>query len=276
MRHKISVFEPNAIESQKKGWEIFSGFELKIAGIVLMVLDHLHEMFYVFGAPGWLNWLGRPVAPIFLFLCAEGYHYTRSKARYMALLFAGFEFMNVVSGILTFSMRSDDLALINNIFGTLLVSVLYMTLSDVLRGAAREKKKGRAALALLGMIVPFAVGIVPFLMIDTMPVWLCMAVLRYIPNPIVVEGGFLLALMGVLFHIFRGRRFAQAAVPLVYGLIIFLTSKNVEWLMASAAIPILMYNGKRGAGGVFGKYFFYVFYPAHIYLFYIISWCLSN
>jgi hypothetical protein len=42
-------------------------------------------------------------------------------------------------------------------------------------------------------------------------------------------------------------------------------------MMLFAAIPILMYNGKRGKGS---KYFFYVFYPAHIYILYAVAWMM--
>ena len=42
-----------------------------------------------------------------------------------------------------------------------------------------------------------------------------------------------------------------------------------EWYGALAAIPMLLYNGKRGGGH---KAFFYLFYPAHIYILYALSW----
>ena len=31
-------------------------FDLKIIGIVLMVIDHFHQTFVPFGAPTWLDW----------------------------------------------------------------------------------------------------------------------------------------------------------------------------------------------------------------------------
>nr|WP_277896271.1 hypothetical protein [Enterococcus lactis] len=37
-----------------------STFDLKILGITLMFVDHIHQMFYPFGAPDWLDWFGRP------------------------------------------------------------------------------------------------------------------------------------------------------------------------------------------------------------------------
>lgn len=45
-----------------------------------------------------------------------------------------------------------------------------------------------------------------------------------------------------------------------------------EWPAIFACIPILMYNGKRGRGS---KYFFYIYYPAHLFIFYFLSTILS-
>ena len=42
-----------------------------------------------------------------------------------------------------------------------------------------------------------------------------------------------------------------------------------EWYGALAALLMLCYNGERGRGP---KRFFYVFYPAHVYILYALSW----
>lgn len=44
-----------------------------------------------------------------------------------------------------------------------------------------------------------------------------------------------------------------------------------EWYGAFAGLLMLCYNGRRGSGH---KALFYAFYPAHIYLFYALSWGL--
>jgi hypothetical protein len=47
-----------------------------------------------------------------------------------------------------------------------------------------------------------------------------------------------------------------------------------DWLGGLAFIPINMYNGKRGfIQGKWGKYFFYAFYPVHLFILYLIKWC---
>jgi len=43
---------------------------------------------------------------------------------------------------------------------------------------------------------------------------------------------------------------------------------GVQWMMVFAAIPMYFYNGERGSGN---KNFFYIFYPAHIYLLWILA-----
>ncbi|MDR2136474.1 MAG: hypothetical protein LBO76_07650, partial [Treponema sp.] len=80
---------------------ILSGTGIKIIGIILMTMDHLHQMFIAQGAPAWLGWFGRPVAAMFLFLCAEGFYYTRNKRRYMLQLLGGFLFMTAMNRILS-------------------------------------------------------------------------------------------------------------------------------------------------------------------------------
>ncbi|WP_281822005.1 TraX family protein [Eisenbergiella massiliensis] len=44
------------------------------------------------------------------------------------------------------------------------------------------------------------------------------------------------------------------------------------WMSGFAAIPMYLYNGKRGRGN---KKLFYWFYPAHVYVLYGISWVMQ-
>lgn len=89
-----------------------------------------------------------------------------------------------------------------------------------------------------------------------------------VPNILTVEGGFALVLLGVLFYIFRNNRIMQILVLLILSVLVYITGDKIQCIMGLAAIPIVMYNGKRRYGM---KKFFYIFYPAHIGILYIIS-----
>lgn len=60
-------------------WKGLTTFDLKIIGIVLMFIDHIHQMFVPMGAPDWLDWFGRPVATLFFFVSVVGFTHTRDK-----------------------------------------------------------------------------------------------------------------------------------------------------------------------------------------------------
>jgi hypothetical protein len=262
--------------SDQHPWQILSGTGVKIIGIVLMTMDHLHQMFIARGAPDWLNWCGRPVAAMFLFLCAEGFFYTRDKKRYMLQFLGGFWFMTVMNQILSAVMPMEQIALINNIFGTLFMATYYMWMFDRFRGGFKEKNPAKMLSSAGGILFPLVISLITILVLQANN-RIAVTILLFIPNPLLAEGGFVLVFMGTAFYILRKYRLAQAALVLVISAFIWYLSKDspdsggIQWLMIFAVIPIFLYNGKRGNGG---KYFFYVFYPAHIYLLYCIAWFL--
>jgi hypothetical protein len=253
-----------------------SGSWIKVLGVIMMVFDHLYVMFNLNGAPYWFHWIGRPVAPMFLFMCAEGFAHTRSRKWYILRLLTGFELMNVISGVLSSALPNENIALMFSIFGSLFFAALYMLLSDMLVNSIKAKKAGRAALAALLMLIPIAYGLITLVLMSSDiiagNIWLLRVLYQVIPNIIAIEGGFLWPLLGLLFYALRRRRLLQIIPLLVFGLV-FAVFRSAEWLIILAGIPVLLYNGSRGRGG---KYFFYIFYPAHIYLFYIIAYFLQR
>jgi hypothetical protein len=265
--------------SLRHGWEILSNAQLKIIGITLMVMDHLHQMLAAQGVPSWFNWFGRPVAPLFLFLCAEGFAHTRSRSRYMLRLLIGSAFMSVASFLFSHYLPVQDVVLMNNIFSALFISVWYMWMIDCVRNGIAEKKGASIAAAVAGMLLPFIIGagLLVIMATDALaePIRRSAALaLTIIPNPVSVEGGVILILLAVLFYVFRRFRIAQIGVLLAISALSFVLSKDAQWVMAAAAVPIALYNRRRGGSG--GKYFFYMFYPAHIYVLYVLAWALEK
>lgn len=260
-----------------------TGNAIKMIGVVLMMFDHLHQMF-IAQAPVWFNMLGRPVLPIFIFMCAEGFYHTRSRKRYISLLFIGAVIMNIGNLVLGHAIRivpdipEHGVELINNVFVTMLMLALYLLFIEMVRTGIKEKKPGKIAGGIGLMLVPIAVTAVLMILmysIDYSVTPIFNIAFLIIPNLLTGDGGFPVVLLGIAFYYLRKWRWAQMALLAVYGALHFYTGMgsgyNIQWMEVFAIIPLLFYNGQRGKGS---KYFFYIFYPAHIWGLYTIAWML--
>lgn len=267
--------------ASKPKWQILDATTLKFLAVVLMVLDHIHEMFVSMGAPMWLTMAGRLVFPMFLFAASESFYYTHSKKRYLQrLLFASWG-MTIFTFILQAVLPNPDVVLMNNAFSTFFVAGLYMLCWDTLKAGIRQKSPKEIGKAALIFLVPILSAIPVYLMAmlsfnENVPgsvIRLLARIALLMPNILAVEGGAPLVVLGLLFYIFRKHRTIQIGVLLALSLIVYLSGNKVQSFMALAAIPIALYNGKRGKGM---KNFFYIFYPAHIGLLYCIAALISR
>ncbi|OFI46392.1 hypothetical protein BG262_05085 [Floricoccus penangensis] len=256
----------------KTNYKGITGTQLKLIGVFLMVLDHIHQMFYYAGAPMILTMLGRLVLPIFLFMLAEGFHYTRNKHKYLARLFIAHVIMMIMTQIITRIFPLDTVILMNGIFGTMFLGALTMFAYDKFRECRYLLGTGLLVLP----VVPAAVGM---LLSNSHPM-LAATIMIDIPNYLAVEGGFVSVFLALGLYIFREKRSIQYLLIAIVALISTnfqfnstLLTENVQWMMVFSIIPISFYNGQRGKGS---KYFFYIFYPAHIYILYILSYLYTN
>ena len=256
---------------------------IKIIAICLMVFDHVHQMFNPMGAPTWLKYFGRPVFPLFLFAMAESFHYTRDRKKFLTRLLLAASVMTILSFVLgtVLPNPSPEVSLMNSAFMTFFIAGLYMLFWDMFRDGLKAKNVKKIVGAVLLCFVPVLSAAPLFLfsnmadsLFETLPFWAVRAiilVISLIPSVFTAEAGMTMGALGLLFYIFRKWRWAQVAVLAAFSLArFFLTPNDLanQWLMVLAAIPMLLYNGEKGRGM---KYFFYIFYPAHIYLLYIIA-----
>lgn len=109
---------------------------LKYLAILLMVCDHIHQMFFEFGAPSWLSGLGRLVFPILLFLFADSFHYTRSRKKLMIRLLL----MSIGNIIIGNMFQNGNVVLSNNAFSTFLVVAILDCGWDRIVKAVKESR----------------------------------------------------------------------------------------------------------------------------------------
>lgn len=257
----------------KKG---LTGHQLKIIGLIFMVCDHIHQMFYYAGNLSWLTMMGRIALPIFLFTCAEAYYHTRSKKKYafrLGLWAVGMRVFSLFAVQKLFPITAHDVELMNNIFATMAVSVVVMMALD----AFRDKKIGQG----LGLLFLPALPLLFLALFYVLNLIEVARIFAIFPSYLSVEGGPTAVALTVLFYVLRGKRLYQCLLILAMGLLnIFLNKQfgltalftgNLQWFMIFAIPFIALYNGQKGGGN---KYFFYIFYPAHIYALYLLAYFL--
>lgn len=123
-------------------WQVLDATALKLLAMALMTADHIHQMFAPAGAPLWLTILGRPVFPLFLFAAAEGFHYTRSRRRYLLRLLLASWGMTLLTTALQQAVPEPGVVLMNNAFSTFFVTGVYIQSWDWLTAGLRARRSG--------------------------------------------------------------------------------------------------------------------------------------
>ena len=282
-----------------------SNTTLKVIATIAMLIDHI---FYFFpGIPHVFHWIGRVSAPIFLFCCVLGYIYTSNRKRFFLRIYS----LSVVVEVMNHFLGIDYLRM--NFIRTILLTICLIFIFDKFRN-----KNKKAYLYLFGFILCHLVsfGVISSLangaIISDSIAYLLITILVNFAN---LDGGILLALVGLFFYIFKNSKvklsisfiiltlsylilFNSALIPRIVSFLgqspqysnlqtafisfckvvlgvdpIFdvttdILFGNPQWMMIFSLIFILMYNDKKGRGL---KWFFYIFYPLHIAVLYIIS-----
>ena len=267
-----------------------SATALKWIALVLMVLDHIHYMFaYTGRVPDWFSMLGRLSAPLFLFCLTEGFAHTHDRKKYFIkvylihLLMSGLLFL-MIAGLLP--VRPDGFYPMN---GMMTAFSLLMVIFQGMDWLGEWKWKGLLLIALplaWPLLAGTLMGMVPALQFPLsalgytlLPMWNS--------NPDASLG---VILAGILLYAFRKRRGVQIGAfalftmlyDFLYPLLVLSKTPEFHWTMmftavyewygVFAAVLMVCYNGRRGRGP---KTFFYVFYPAHIYVLYAASCLLA-
>ena len=227
--------------------KFINGNGIKLLAAVLMLIDHIGMFF--FPSAAWLRCIGRISLPLFAYMLSEGCRYTKNKLAHVALLAASAAVCQAVYYIVNGTLEMCILVTFTlstlNIYAMQFICMVFLTLYlnsiDTVFGVPFRIEYG-----FWGCMLPVFASAFDFYKMDAG----ALAALDCHAARLACffAGMFMLALTH---HIFRGNL--------------------LQWFSLLAVIPLMCYNGSRGRLNL--KYFFYIFYPAHISLFYIIS-CL--
>ncbi len=247
--------------------QILNGFQLKMIAIFTMLIDHTaatilyrgilmphaplamdsfyYKLYLVYKV---MRGIGRIAFPIFCFFLIEGFRYTHSRLQYAKRLFI-FALLSELPFDLAFSGTPWDVSH-QNVFWTLLLGIFMLQSYEFLGDEAKKRFQVLSS-------QPYLAGLCQLL---SVALWCFIAFL--LKTDYSYRG---LILIFVL-YVFRYDRLKQ----MIAGTLAF------YWELP-AVLPsfllLFLYNGKRGRGM---KYFFYLFYPLHLLLLFLLTVLIHN
>ncbi len=212
-----------------------NNFRLKWIAIITMMIDHVAAVLLQQSSPAWvaMRVIGRLAFPIFVFLLVEGFFQTKNVKKYLIRL-GVFALLSEVPFDLAFYGTVIEFTH-QNIFFT-----LFLGLACILLMSLIEKKYGKNSISSNVMN-----GIIT----------LVFCIIAYLLRTDYSYAGILLI---SAFYLFKGNKVLQT-FTLFFVSAFILGYINV--FATLAIIPIAFYNGEKGRSM---KYFFYIFYPAHL------------
>ena len=276
LRKKANRYIQN-IEERLSHIQFLTGNSLKVIAVLTMLIDHtckivlqwlLSNYWWVMADNGQLSQeqvyildnfirfdlqsIGTIAFPLFCFLLVEGFQHTRNKKRYIGLMFifaliseipfdmGFFSRYSLMEGTFPFYLKYQ------NIFFTLSLGLLTLVCLE------KFSCKSEIRVDKIKSVVLQVSSIALFSMIAEL---------------ICCDYGMQGILFIVVFYVCRNHRIYQVLLFLLTYMGV--TGNQPPLCTLLACLIILLYNGKRGKIKL--KYFFYIFYPAHIFILYLIQ-----
>lgn len=241
-------------ENHGAGLQVLSRDAIKYMAMFTMLLNHIAHVLLTRGTPLYeiFEDIGYFTAPVMCFFLVEGYDYTRSKMKYglRLLLFAA------VSQVpYTLAFHYGNLNMIYTLFCCFLILIVM------------DKVGNPWLRMLLGVLLMLAT--------------------------VIGDWALLAAIFTILFRNSRGdRKKLVRSFGVAYALFVLLNVQSYmygvkgDWtlyavahamlaglgIIAAAVAVLVLYNGRRAERGRnFSKWFFYIFYPAHLTVLYFIK-----
>ncbi len=219
----------------KRSWQFLDGTILKLLAMVSMVFDHVGDNF--FPDQQWMRIIGRIAMPLFAFAVAEGYLHTRDRKKYLIRMLI----MAVLSEI------PFDLVLFGKPLEFTHQNIMFTFAYAIIGLMCYEKIAKEKTFSIPGIMV--------LLLFMISSLLLC---LDY--NMVALAVIF-------VFYLFRTKPLWQRTTIAMLAYYVF-RNVGVYRLGLLGFLPVFLYNGQRGKGL---KWLFYIFYPGHLLLIYLLK-----
>lgn len=240
-----------------------TGFMLKLIAIITMTADHIGAIIFedlaekqqtsaLWTVEMTLRGVGRLAFPLFCFFLTEGFHYTHNRKKY-ALRLTIFAVISEVPFDISLNGKlfyPED----NNVMWTLLLGLLSIWALDELFKKTDNSESLTAAASKSDINVFNVVNILK--VIEVIAVALAADLTEeFLLNS---DYGFYGVAAVMIMYIFRSHRLIGFSLAVIW---LGLSCGGVELYALADLIPLYFYHGRQGKKM---KYFFYVYYPAHL------------
>lgn len=223
-------------------------FHLKLIAALTMLMDHIAVLFFEYDSMIYTIFrsIGRISFVLFAYLLAEGFHKTLNRKKFFQRLLI---FAALIEGFIVgyYFLSGENMILTFNIFWTLLAGVFGLFL---IYHEKSYMKFGLILVVALSEFLGFSYGAYGVLLI--------------------VFFGISANKFTNLFHlVFLNLIFIDKPLMIVSGNEGYYKFPVIQWFSLGAIVFIFLYNGTLGKYK--WKWFFYVFYPGHLFMLYLIS-----
>jgi hypothetical protein len=280
---------------------------LKIIALIAMLIDHIGE--FIPNMPIYFRWIGRISAPIFFFCTALGFYYTKDKKTYLLRMYLFGFGMSLINLIVNLSFKTVS-QVENNIFSTLFVMCFIIYLINLIYNN-KKNILYLVLFIIVQILVTILIIILDYIgiswTINKFIVDICgniffveggiafvtLGILFYYivckRTNLIISYSFFCLIFTILYstnivsrilikmevflpvNLYKSLQVISSIIGInIYPIyhIRFFMPVNYYWMIIFALPFILLYNGKKGKGY---KYFFYIFYPTHIYILFLIG-----
>lgn len=235
-------------------FKIMNAFQIKVLMVILMSLDHLRYINHLVSPEiaSAFTVISRCVAPMFAYFAVEGIRHTHNLKKYCLRL-------SILAGIV--------------FVGNIALNTFFKIFADALSGSGQEILYRND-----NVIFTLALGVLFILSVQEgmqkQGIWkICLFIISGISFLLGFfwgEWGTVILPFMLIEYFFHDKKLIRF---IGYGLIelISLILPFGEPLYFLVFPFIFLYNGKRGLQTKFSKYFFYVYYPVHLWIIAIIT-----